>query len=531
MKNNQEILNVIKKLKLKNNEYSLYGNMIAKIDKKNINRKGKLVLVTSINPTPYGEGKTTLVIGINDSLNKLKKSSIAVLREPSLGPVFGIKGGATGGGYASIIPSDDINLHFTGDFHAITSANNLICSVIDNHIYQGNTLNIDKNRILFNRCLDLNDRALRDISLNNRKEKFNITAASEIMAILCLSENINELKENINNILIGYTKNNKEIYVRDLNCGDAATILLKDSIKPNLVQSLYHNPVLVHGGPFANIAHGCNSIISTKLGLSLADYTIVEAGFGADLGAEKFFDIKCRKDIKPDCVVINFTIRALKHNGYCPNNIINDENIEYITKGFINLKAHIENLNKFTKNIIVCLNKFQTDKTSEIKYVRNLLKDLGYEMQISNSYLEGENGSIELARNIIEACKKPNDFKYLYDLNDSIEDKISTICKEIYRANSIKFTENAINTINNINNLGYNNLPICIAKTQYSLSNDSKSLGLKENYEIVIDKLEVKTGARFIVVYLGNINTMPGLNKSPNLEKMHINNNEIEGVI
>lgn len=526
----QDINKIADKLNLRKSELELYGSYKAKINKKATNKRGKLVLVTSINPTPYGEGKTTIAIGINDALRKLKKSSVAVLREPSLGPVFGIKGGATGGGYSQVIPSVDINLHFTGDFHAITSANNLIASVIDNHIYQGNILNIDPTKVLFNRCLDMNDRALRNINLSNRTEHFTITAASEIMAILCLSENISDLKEKINNILIGYTFDNIAIFVRDLNCADAVSILLKDAIRPNLVQSLENNPVIIHGGPFANIAHGCNSIISTKLALSLANYTIVEAGFGADLGAEKFFNIKCRKDIKPDCVVINFTIKALKHNGYCKKEEIAKENIDYIKKGFINLKTHVENVKKFTSNIVICLNRYNTDTDNEINYVTNLVKELGYSLQLCDSYSNGSNGATKLAKEIIRICENSNDFKFLYDLNDTIENKITKICKEIYRANDVAFTDNAVKVIKEIKELGYNDLPICIAKTQYSLTNDKNILGKPDGYNIEIDKISLKTGAGFIVVYLGDIMTMPGLSKSPSLINMKYDHDKIEGI-
>lgn len=526
----QDINKIAHSLNLKKSEIELYGSYKAKINRNETNKRGKLVLVTSINPTPYGEGKTTVAIGINDALRKLKKNSVAVLREPSLGPVFGIKGGATGGGYSQVIPSIDINLHFTGDFHAITSANNLIASVIDNHIYQGNILNIDPSRVLFNRCLDMNDRALRNINLSNRTEHFTITAASEIMAILCLSENISDLKEKINNILIGYTFDNKAIFVHDLNCADAVAILLKDAIRPNLVQSLENNPVIIHGGPFANIAHGCNSIISTKLALSLAEYTIVEAGFGADLGAEKFFDIKCRKNILPDCVVINFTLKALKHNGYCKKEEIVKENIDYIEKGFINLKTHVENVKKFTSNIVICLNRYNTDTDNEINYVTNLVKELGYSLQLCDSYSNGSKGATKLAEEIIKICENPNDFKFLYNLDDTVENKITKICKEIYRANNVEFTESAVKVINEIKELGYSDLPICIAKTQYSLTNDKNILGKPDEYDIEIDKISLKSGAGFIVVYLGDIMTMPGLSKSPSLINMKYDHDKIEGI-
>ena len=512
---------IAKKLNLKDKDIIKYGNYMAKIDKKVSNLKGKLILVTSINPTPYGEGKTTISIGINDALRSLKKKSVVVLREPSLGPVFGVKGGATGGGLASIVPEDEINLHFTGDFHAITSANNLICAIIDNHIYQGNELNINPDSIKFNRCLDVNDRALRDINLSNRKEKFNITAASEIMAILCLSSDMKDLYNKISSITIGYNMDGNPIYVKDLNCTDAVCILLKNAIKPNLVQTLEGNPCIVHGGPFANIAHGCNSLIATKLALSISDYVITEAGFGSDLGAEKFFDIKCRNGLSPDCVVINFTIKALKHNGGCPKDEILEENIEYIKNGFINLKTHIANMLKYTKNIVVCLNKFDNDSEDEITYIKELLKQLNIKLMISSSYLEGSKGSLELAKEIIKVCNNKNDFNFLYDLNDTIENKISVIIKEIYRCN-VEFTDKALNTIERLNNLGLNNLPICISKTQYSLSDDKNILGKPVNHTITIDNIDVYTGAGYIVVYLGDIIAMPGLNKKPNYLKMKI---------
>ena len=526
----EPISKVAKKLNIKKKDLINYGMYKAKIKPIQNNKNGKLILVTSINPTPYGEGKTTISIGINDALRKLKKNSVVVLREPSLGPVFGIKGGACGGGLAQIIPSNDINLHFTGDFHAITSANNLICSVIDNHIYQGNELNIDPNNISFNRCLDVNDRSLRNVTLDNRNEKFNITAASEIMAILCLSENQEDLKRRIDNITIGYTFDKKPIYVKDLKVTDAVCILLKDAVMPNLVQTLENNPAIVHGGPFANIAHGCNSIIATKTALSLADYVVTEAGFGADLGAEKFFDIKSRHGIKADCIVINFTIKALKHNGYCPKEEIQNESIEYINKGFINLETHIENISKFTKNIVVCLNKYATDTENEINYIKDKLKELGYNMQISSSYLNGSDGSINLAKEIIKTCENKNDFKFLYELDEPIQEKITKIIKEIYRC-EVKFTDTALKVIDEFNKLGLNNYPICIAKTQYSLSNDKDILGKPSNHTIIVNNIKASSGAEFIIVYLGNIMTMPGLNKAPNYLKMKINGDKIEGII
>jgi formate--tetrahydrofolate ligase len=487
------IKDIANKLNLSEDDVEYYGKYKAKIDNKLGNKNGKLILVTSINPTPYGEGKTTVSIGIHDALCKLGLNSLAVLREPSLGPVFGIKGGATGGGYAQIMPSVDINLHFTGDFHAITSSNNLLCACLDNHIFQGNELNIDPKTILFNRCIDMNDRALRNIKLDNREEHFNITAASEIMAIFCLATSLIDLKDRLGNILVGYTYDKEPIFARDLGCTDAMTILLKDSIKPNLVQTIENNPVIIHGGPFANIAHGCNSIIATKLALSLADYVITEAGFGADLGAEKFFDIKCRNNIKPDCVVINFTIKALKYNGYCPKEEINKPNLAYIEKGIINLKTHTLNVKKYTNNIVICLNKFDSDTDEEIEYVKNYVNSLGIVFEICDSFKYGGEGSIDLAKAIVKTCEKQNDFKFLYNLDDTIQNKITKICKEIYKANSVEFTENAIHIINSINKLGCSKYPICIAKTQYSLSNNPELLGYPTPYSITVDRLKVQT--------------------------------------
>ncbi len=526
----QNIKDVALKLNLNDEDLEYYGKYKAKISKKASEKKGKLILVTSINPTPYGEGKTTISIGIHDALCKLGFNSLAVLREPSLGPVFGIKGGATGGGYAQVVPSEDINLHFTGDFHAITSSNNLLCAMIDNHIYQGNDLNIDPESVLFNRCIDMNDRALRNVKLDNRTESFNITAASEIMAIFCLATSLKDLKIRLGNILIGYTYDKKPVFAKELGCVDAMAILLKDALKPNLVQTLENNPVIIHGGPFANIAHGCNSVIATELGLSLADYVVTEAGFGADLGAEKFFDIKCRNGFVPNCVVINFTIKALKYNGYCPKEEISNPNLDYIKKGIINLKAHVENVKKYTSNIVVCLNKFNTDTDEEIIYVKEYIESMNMTFDMCDSFANGGEGSCDLAKKIVDVCNKKEDFNYLYDLNESIEDKITKICTEIYRANNIIFTDNAKEIIKDINNLGYGNYPICIAKTQYSLSNDASMLGFPTPYTITVDKLKCQSGAGFIVVYLGNIMTMPGLSKQPAAVNMYIDDNEIKGI-
>ena len=526
----ENIKDIALKLNLAKDNLEMYGKYKAKINKKDNDKQGKLILVTSINPTPYGEGKTTISIGIHDALCKLGVNSLAVLREPSLGPVFGIKGGATGGGYAQVVPSEDINLHFTGDFHAITSSNNLLCAILDNHIFQGNELNIDPDSILFNRCMDMNDRALRNVKLDNRTEHFNITAASEIMAIFCLATSLSDLKIRLGNILVGYTFDKKPIFAKELGCVDAMAILLKDAIKPNLVQTLENNPVIIHGGPFANIAHGCNSVIATKLGLSLADYVITEAGFGADLGAEKFFDIKCRNGFKPNCVVINFTIKALKYNGYCPKEEISNPNLDYIKKGIVNLKTHIENVMKYTSNIIVCLNKFNTDTIEEIEYVKEYVDSINIPFDICDSFANGSNGSISLAEKIINICNNESDFNFLYSLNDSIENKITKICTEIYRASNVEFTDNAKEVIKSIEDLGFSNYPVCIAKTQYSLSNDASVLGFPTPYTITVDKIKCQTGAGFIVVYLGSIMTMPGLSKLPAANNMYIDDNEIRGI-
>ncbi len=527
-----ELLNIEKiadKLNIEPEYLECYGKYKAKINldiDKLKDKDSKLILVTSINPTPFGEGKTTISIGINDALRKLGKKSVVALREPSLGPVFGIKGGATGGGYSQVVPMEDINLHFTGDIHAIESANNLLCAIIDNHIFQGNTLGIDK--VVFSRCIDLNDRALRNIILegeNSREEHYNITVASEIMAILCLSKDINDLKKRIGNILIGYTKDKKMIFARDLNCVDAIAILLKDAIKPNLVQTLENNPAIIHGGPFANIAHGCNSIIATKLGLKLCDYVVTEAGFGADLGAEKFLDIKCQiGNLKPNCVVINATIRSLKYNGGIDKENINKENIDALKKGIVNLERHIENVSKYTKHIIICLNKFESDTIDEINYVKEVVTNRGYDIEVCESYKYGSNGSINLANKIINICNNKSDYKPLYNLSDTIINKINIIVKEIYRGNVIINEEikEKIELLEN-NNLG--NLPICIAKTQVSFSDDPKKLGAPNNFDMKVTDIKACSGAGFIVVLMGNIMTLPGLSKTSAYLNMKIDNN------
>ncbi len=488
----QKIINLIEKMGLNDSEYELYGNYKAKLNIKNKNKKGKLILITSINPTEYGEGKTTLNIGLNDSLNKLGYKSISTLREPSLGPVFGSKGGATGGGKAKIEPEMDINLHFNGDFHAITSANNLICAIIDNHIYQGNSLNIDK--VVFNRCIDINDRALRNIKLNNRDESFQITPASEIMAIVCLSKDINDLKERISRIIIGYNKSGEEIYVSDLNCVEAIVLLLKDAIKPNLVETLYGNPVIIHGGPFANIAHGCNSVIATNTALSLGDYVITEAGFGSDLGAIKFFDIKKRiGNYNPICIIINITVRAIKH------------------VGIDNLKFHILNMLKFNDNVIVSLNKFEDDTDSDIKYIKDYCNDLGVKFFISTMYKDGEDGCISLAKEIVNLNNR-KEFE-IYNLNDNLQDKIEKLCS-LYGCKNIEY--DCLDKIKSINK----NYPICIAKTQYSITDNKETLGYPKDFTMKVTDVKVLNGAGFIVVYMGNVLTMPGLGKNPNYLKI-----------
>lgn len=526
----EEITEIAKKLGLDSDDLTLYGKYKAKInlDTQLGSKKGKLVLVTATNPTPFGEGKTTVTIGLLDALNHIGVKAVGALREPSLGPVFGLKGGATGGGYSQVVPMEDINLHFTGDLHAISSANNLISAAIDNHIFSGNELEIDPNQIIFRRCLDVNDRSLRRITTEVTKElnvntAFDITAASEVMTTFCLSKDLEELKYNLGNIMVAKNMEGNPVYARDLKLEGSLTVLLKDAFNPNLVQTLEHNPVIIHGGPFANIAHGCNSIVATNLALSLGDYVITEAGFGSDLGAEKFFDIKCRKgNLKPDCVVLTTTIRALKYNGGCPKEEVQEENIGYLTDGLPNLTAHIENLKKFTSHLIVCINKFDTDTLEEVDLVKKHCESLGVDVSLSEAYLKGGIGALSLADKVRNMCEKENDFKFLYDETLPIANKIDIICKEIYHAGSIKYTEEAIKALEFINNTDDHDLPICIAKTQYSLSDDPKKLGYPKDYEVIVRNIELHTGSGFIVVYLGSILTMPGLPKKPNYEQIDI---------
>ena len=520
----KEILEIAKELGVEKYLES-YGKDKGKIDFSKVKspQKGKLILVTAISPTPYGEGKTTVSIGLNDGLRKLGKNSLAVLREPSLGPVFGIKGGATGGGYAQVVPMEEINLHFTGDFHAITSANNLISAAIDNHLYFGNSLSIDPEQICFHRCLDVNDRALRHLFLNNRQESFSITAASEIMSILCLANDFNDLKERLGSILVAFNTSKEPIYVKDLKLEGALALLLKEAIKPNLVQSLENNPVLIHGGPFANIAHGCNSVIATNLGLKLADYVITEAGFGSDLGAEKFFYIKCRSaKLKPDAVVLVVTTKALKYQGGISKENIQKESLEGIRKGLSNLEVHLENICKFTKNIVVALNQYTTDTLAEIEFIKEFVQEKKYAFATITSYQNGGEGSLDLAKEVIQLCNKKNDFSLLYPNSLSLLEKIEILAHEIYHASSLKISEEIKEKLKMYEEMGYQSFPICVAKTQYSISDNPLVLGYPKDYEIKIDDVNIDTGAKFVVVYLGNIMTMPGLPLHPNYEQIDI---------
>lgn len=520
---------VAKKIGLSSDELILYGDDKAKINKIPGEKKGKLILVTATNPTPYGEGKTTVSIGLADALNSLNKNVLLALREPSLGPVFGMKGGATGGGYSQIVPMEDINLFFTGDMSAIEAANNLLCAAIDNHIYFGNRLGIEK--IAFQRCLDVNDRTLRNITANNRSYSFTITAASEIMALLCLANNLDDLREKIGNIVIGYNANNEMIYARSLHIEGAMLALLKDAFKPNLVQTLENTPAIVHGGPFANIAHGCNSLNATRLALSLGDYVVTEAGFGSDLGAEKFFDIKCRKgNIVPDCVVIVTTLRSLKYNAHVPKSDINLCDVSSVTRGLSNLQVHIENMKKFNSNIIVALNKFASDTVEEIEVVKNFCKNLGVAFSICNAYSRGSAGALDLAEVTLGVLDNENNFKLLYDDSLSIKEKIEKISTEIYRANDVLYTDIALEKIAYLTENNMGNLPICVAKTQYSLSDDKNKIGIIGDHIINVKDIKVYSGAGFIVVYLGNIIDMPGLPKEPNYLNIDVLENEIIGL-
>ena len=518
------IIEIASTIGLNQDDISLYGDYKAKITSKNDNENAKLILVTAISPTPFGEGKTTVSIGLLDALRSLNRNAIVCLREPSQGPVFGLKGGAAGGGLSQVVPMEDINLHFTGDIHAITAANNLISAAIDNHIYFGNNLDIKK--VLFKRCLDVNDRALRRIKLENREESFNITAASEIMALFCLASSLDDLKERLGKIIIGINSRGEFIYVKDLKLEGSLIVLLKDAFKPNLVQTLENNPALIHGGPFANIAHGCSSLIATKTAMSLADYVITEAGFGAELGAEKFFDIKCRiGNLNPYKVVLVSTIKALKYHGGCSIDKIYEENPTYLEKGFENLDKHYSNLLKFGVNVVVCLNLFATDTPEEIKLFEKHCMEKGYTYTTSNAYNLGSAGALDLANKIIE--EKESNFHYLYELEDSLSEKINKVCCGLYGASKVNYSDIALEKIRVLetNEMAY--LPICVAKTQYSFSDDKNKVGVPKDFEVTVKDIDIYLGAGFITVLLGDMVTMPGLPRVPNYEKIDLENGEI----
>lgn len=527
-----KITEVAKKLGVSEDDIEPYGHYKAKLSEALFKKTadtpdGKLILVTAINPTPAGEGKTTISVGLAESMAKIGKKAVLALREPSLGPVFGIKGGAAGGGYAQVVPMEDINLHFTGDMHAITSANNLLCALLDNHMQQGNTLGIDQRRIMIDRCLDMNDRALRNIVIGMggkvngipRQDSFRITVASEVMAILCLASDLDDLKKRLGNILVAYSYEGKPVYARDLGAEGAMTALLKDALKPNLVQTLENNPAIVHGGPFANIAHGCNSLRATKLALKLGDYCITEAGFGSDLGAEKFFDIKCRfGGLKPSCAVLVATIRALKYNGGVPKTELSEENVEALKKGIVNLRTHIENMRKFGVPVVVAINRFHTDTEAEIAYIKDFCSEMGAEVSLAEIFAKGGEGGIDLAEKVCRTIEKEDGkdkFKFLYDEKLPIKEKLNIIAKEIYRADGVNFTAQAEKSIKAIEELGFGETPVCVAKTQYSLSDDPAKLGKPENFSITVRDVKLSAGAGFVVALTGDIMIMPGLPKSP----------------
>ncbi|OUO38747.1 formate--tetrahydrofolate ligase [Megamonas hypermegale] len=541
----QPITEIAKHLEIPEDDLELYGKYKAKISLDYWNTlknrpNGKLILVTAINPTPAGEGKTTTSIGLGDALHKLGKKTTIALREPSLGPCFGLKGGAAGGGYSQVVPMEDINLHFTGDFHAITTAHNLLAAAIDNHIQQGNALDLDVRRITWKRVLDLNDRALRNIICGlggkahgvPRETGFDITVASEMMAILCLTSDLEDMKKRLGNIIIGYTRSGRIVRAKELNVTGALTLLFKDAIKPNLVQTLEGTPALIHGGPFANIAHGCNSVMATKYALKMADYTVTEAGFGADLGAEKFLDIKCRfTGFKPNTVVIVATIRALKMHGGLAKTELGTENIEALKKGMTNLAKHIENIHKFGLPIVVAINAFPTDTENELQELKTLCESMGASVSISEAWAKGGEGAIDLAKKVIEAAEKPSDFHYMYDENDTIKNKINAIATKIYGADGVNYTPAVEKTIAELEAAGLDKKPICMAKTQYSLSDDQTKLGAPTGFRITVRELRISAGAGFIVALTGNVLTMPGLPKKPAAENMDIDiNGKITGL-
>ena len=536
------ISKIAESINLSEEDYECYGRYKAKISDSYIrkiegNKDGKLILVTAINPTPAGEGKTTTSVGLADAFHKLDKKVMLALREPSLGPCFGMKGGAAGGGYAQVVPMEEINLHFTGDFHAITSANNLLAALIDNHIQQGNELQIDTRQILWKRCLDMNDRSLRNVVVGLgaktdgfvREDHFVITVASEIMAIFCLANNMADLKEKLGNIIVAYNLSGQPVTAKEIGAVGPMAALLKDAIKPNLVQTLEHTPCLIHGGPFANIAHGCNSIIATKTALKMADYTITEAGFGADLGAEKFLDIKCRKaGLKPDVAVLVATIRALKYNGGIPKDQLSTPNIDALKNGSVNLLKHIENLKKYNLPVIVAINAFVSDSKEEIEFLENICKENDVKFTLSDVWAKGGEGAVELANMIMETVDgKESSFKPLYEDELSLEDKISKVAKEIYGADGVSYSSTAVKNLKKINELGFGNLPICVAKTQYSLSDDPTLLGRPSGFEITVRDVYVSAGAGFVVVLTGDIMTMPGLPKSPQAYKIDVDDNGV----
>lgn len=533
----KDITEIAAHLNIDNEDLIQYGHYKAKVDlrvfdKLKDKKDGKLILVTAINPTPAGEGKTTVNIGLSMALNKLGKKAISALREPSLGPSFGVKGGAAGGGYAQVVPMADINLHFTGDFHAITSANNLISAMLDNHIHQGNEQGIDIRRVVWKRCVDLNDRALRNVIVGlggkpngyPREDGFDITVASEIMAILCLSTSLENFKERVSRVIIAYRRDGSPVYVKDIKAQGAVTLLMKDAIMPNLVQTLENTPALIHGGPFANIAHGCNSIMATKLGMKLADYTVTEAGFGADLGAEKFLDIKCRfGDLKPSAAVIVATIRALKHHGGAKKEDYDKEDLQALEKGFANLEKHIENIKKFGLPPVVAINRFPSDTENEIKFIEDRLAKMGVECSLTEVFAKGGDGALDLAEKVIKACDEDKaNFKPLYDVNLSIKEKLEIIAKEIYGADGVEFTVPATKNIKNLEKLGLDKMPICVAKTQYSLSDNPDLLARPEGFHIVVREVKVSNGAGFLIALTGSIMTMPGLPKVPAADNIDI---------
>ena len=535
----KDITEIAQNLGILPSELEPYGHYKAKIndsvfDRLHEKKDGKLVLVTAVNPTPAGEGKTTVSIGLGEAMNKIGKNAIVALREPSLGPVFGIKGGAAGGGYSQVVPMEDINLHFTGDMHAITSANNLMCAMLDNSLQQGNELNIDPRRIQVKRCLDMNDRALRNIvislggKLNGvpREDHFCITVASEVMAVLCLSSDIFDLKKRLGNILVAYTYDGQPVYCRDIKADGAMTVLLKEAIKPNLVQTLENTPAIMHGGPFANIAHGCNSVRATKTALKLADYAVTEAGFGSDLGAEKFLDIKCRfASLKPSCIVLVSTVRSMKYNGGVAKENLKEENLDALKKGSENLGAHIDNLKKYGVPVVVAINHFYADTQAEIDYIEQYCKDRGADFAVTKCFAEGGAGSIELAEKVVEACEKENNFHYLYDIDMPLYDKIETIAREIYGADGVDYTKQARDSLDGFIKLGADKMPVCMAKTQYSLSDNPKLLGRPHGFRITVSSASLSNGAGFVVCQTGSVMTMPGLSKSPAAYRIDIDEN------